>query len=87
MIIEEGCLHIGMTESEISELKKIASGFSRLGRRVEKLGVHIFGGSGTGSLRKNDGTDKAVIIAWIDGIYDGGDGACREGEDGILRGE
>lgn len=87
MIIEESCEYIGMTDDEMKELKNIASGFSSLGRRAEKLGVHVFGGSGSGSLRIGDGTNRAVILAWIDGIYDGGDGACREDENGILRGE
>ena len=87
MIIEESCLYLDMTDVEVAELKKIAAGFSRYGRRAEKLGIHVFAGSGTGSLRMSDGTDRAIILAWLDGIYDGGDGACREDENGILRGE
>ena len=71
------------------EVQRIANGLSRYARQAEKLGLTIFGGgSGSGSLRFFDDPDKgALIVAWLDGMYDGGDGAEESHQDGLTRGE
>ena len=58
-------------------------------RHAKKLGIYVFGGSGTGTLRIHlDDGKTALILANLDGCYyDGGDGGCRPDEDGLLRGE
>ena len=72
------------------EVERIAKGLSRYGRQAEKLGITIFGGSGNGSLRIHDSkelTARPLVLAQIDGDVDGGDGACDDIEDGLMRGE
>jgi hypothetical protein len=89
MIYKNACEYFEMTDEEIAEVKKIAAGLSRLGKKAEKMGLKIFGGSGSGTLRKDDGTNSPVILADLSGasVWDGGDGAEMEDENGILRGE
>lgn len=71
---------------EPAEVVRISRGLSRYAREAERLGLTIFGGS-TGSLRFDDGGDGALILADLDGCFDGGDGAYRHGADGLKRGE
>ena len=70
--------------------KKVAS----IARRIERaaleayeLGICIFGGSGNGSLRFDDHYGRPLILVHMEGCFDGGDGAEREDETGLLRGE
>lgn len=72
--------------------KKIASIARRLERaavEAQELGITIFGGSGGGSLRIHvEGLEeRPLILAEMDGHFDGGDGACREDAHGLIRGE
>lgn len=72
------------------EVERIAKGLSRYGRQADKLGIMIFGGSGSGSLRIHDSKGleaRPLVLANIDGRVDGGDGACDDAEDGLMRGE
>lgn len=71
-----------------AEVERIARGLSRYARQAEKLGITIFGGS-SGTLRFADRLDNDgdLILASLDGTYDGGDGAYRPDTDGLLRGE
>jgi len=65
-------------------VKKMAKLLERAGKMSEALGVTIFGGSGSGSLRSDD----LILCRIYSGHWDGGDGA--EGlpsPDGLLRGE
>jgi hypothetical protein len=74
----------------LKDIERISKGLSRYGRQAEKLGITIFGGSGTGTLRIHDANEvegRALVLANIDGDYDGGDGSEREDEDGLIRGE
>ncbi|GLF10542.1 hypothetical protein [Pseudomonas aeruginosa] len=80
---DDECHAAGVDPAEVA---RIARGLSRYARVAERLGLVIFGGS-TGSLRFNDGGDGALILASLDGDYDGGDGACGPGADGLMRGE
>ncbi|MCD8475432.1 MAG: hypothetical protein LRY40_01555 [Shewanella fodinae] len=74
-------------ELDHKEVKRIAAGLSRYAKQAEVLGLTIFGGSGTGTLRFNDNSGFGpLIVAELDGLFSGGDGAALE-EDGLLRGE
>jgi hypothetical protein len=77
------CAAAGLDPQEVG---KIAVGLSRYACAAQKLGLTIFGG-GSGTLRFDDGSGKALIVADLDGYFDGGDGATREDADGLLRGE
>lgn len=84
MIFHDECHAAGLDPKEV---RKIADGLSRYARQAEKLGICIFGGSGTGSLRFKDGEDGSLVIADLDGHFDGGDGSQDIAPDGLMRGE
>lgn len=73
------------------KIRSIARRLSSAGRDARALGVTIFGGSGSGTLRihqnPGDSTVGALVLADLDGQYDGGDGGCVARADGLLRGE
>lgn len=73
------------------KVRRLAMRLSRAGRDAHKMGITIFGGSGSGSLRihdkPHDVQGKALVLAELDGRFDGGDGGCCESEDGLMRGE
>jgi hypothetical protein len=83
-LIEE-CEAAGLDPKEV---RRIANGLSRYGKQAKELGLTIFGGSGSGSLRFRDDPEKgALIVARLDGMYDGGDGGEEDHHDGLSRGE
>lgn len=70
------------------EVEKIAKGLSRYAKQAEKLGLTIFGGSGSGSLRIADDTGFGeLVVGELEGRFDGGDGATSFHQDGLQRGE
>jgi len=70
------------------EVRRIANGLSRYAKEAQALGITVFGGSGGGSLRFNDGGPGSLLVAEIEGDFDGGDGAADTASiDGLLRGE
>jgi len=70
---EAECEKAGLSEKEV---EKIAKGLSRYALMAKKLGLGIFGGSGSGTLRYSDDSDSGpLIVAGLDGDFDGGDGA------------
>lgn len=89
MILEDECDRADLDH------KKVASIVRRLERAAadaKALGLTIFGGSGSGSLRwHGDGNDYrqgALVVAHIRGQnFDGGDGAEHQDEMGLTRGE
>ena len=83
---EQECEAAGLN---VRAIEKVAREFDIAGRHAKKLGIYVFGGSGTGTLRIHlDDGKTALILANLDGCYyDGGDGGCRPDEDGLLRGE
>ena len=84
-INERECEAAGLDPKEVA---RISRGISRYAKEARKLGLSIFGGSGTGTLRCQSGSHEgALVVADLQGDFDGGDGACREDEDGLLRGE
>ena len=84
-INENECDEAGLSHDEVT---KIAKGVSRYALMAQKLGLGIFGGSSAGTLRFYENPDSPpLIIASLDGDFDGGDGAVRIDDDGLLRGE
>ncbi|MGX1201255.1 hypothetical protein [Marinobacter sp. MBR-105] len=72
---------------DAKEVERIAKGISRYAKQAEALGIQIFGGTGSGSLRFNDGGPGKLIVAHVDGEFDGGDGGSVSSNDGLERGE
>jgi hypothetical protein len=73
---------------DIADVERIAKGISRYAKEAKKYGICVFSGSGDGTLRFNDGGNGSLILADLDGDFDGGDGATKEDdEDGLMRGE
>jgi len=69
------------------KIKRIAQRLSKCGKELNAMGLEVFGGSGIGTIRQSANGDGSLILAYLDGIFDGGDGAAIEGNDGLLRGE
>jgi hypothetical protein len=73
----------------------------RLARRIEKcakecqaLGITIFGGAHSGDLRADEANrgarrvnERQLILAHMEGAWDGGDGGSNQDENGLQRGE
>ena len=85
-INKQECIFAGLNPKEVED---IAKNLSRWAKKAEKLGIIIFGGSGSGTLRYDDGKAQGqeLIIANLDGIFDGGAGYPIEDENGLMRGE
>lgn len=83
-INESECEAAGLCPKEVN---RIASGLSRYAKQAEKMGLCIFGGAGAGSIRFNDRGPGSLVVAELDGDFDGGDGGTEEDENGLLRGE
>ncbi len=83
MVNEDACEAAGL---DIPTVTSIARRLSRAARDARALGLVIFGGAGTGTLRYNDGEGR-LIIASLDGDFDGGDGATHHDAQGLERGE
>lgn len=70
------------------EVERIAKGISRYARQAAALGIQIFGGGAySGSLRFPEDGKGALVLADLDGTFEGGDGATDWDNDGLLRGE
>jgi flagellin-like hook-associated protein FlgL len=78
------CIAAGLDPKEIN---RIAAGITRYALQAQALGVQVFGGTGTGSLRFDDSRPGRLILAELDGDFDGGDGGERPSSDGLRRGE
>lgn len=78
------CEAAGLDEKEV---KRIAAGISRYAKQAREFGIGVFGGSGRGTLTFRDGGEGKLILTYLDGYFDGGDGAERRDECGLLRGE
>lgn len=83
-INEDECLAAGLDPKEVA---RIARGLSRYAKQAEALGIEIFGGTGTGSLRADDNSPGRLVLAELDGYFDGGDGGQHQDDEGLLRGE
>lgn len=78
----------GLDEKKVAS---IARRLSKVAKEADTMGITIFGGSGSGSLRiynSDDGIEaRPLVLAELDGHFDGGGGACWKDEEGCLRGE
>jgi len=83
-VSHEECKAAGL---DAKDVERIAKGLSRYARQADALGLAIFGGNGTGTLRYDDGGPGRLIVADIDGHVDGGDGGTSRSSDGLSRGE
>ena len=84
-INKKECLKAGL---DIKKVASIARKLSKAGKEAAEIGLCIFGGSGTGTLRYDEANRKGnLIVGCIDGDYDGGDGAQYDWGDEYLRGE
>jgi hypothetical protein len=80
---------VNTRECEVAgaDLFLVASIVRRLSRAAmdaKRLGLHVFGGSGHGTLRTHA---ERLVVADLDGLFDGGDGATHVEPDGLMRGE
>jgi hypothetical protein len=76
------CEAAGLDPAVVARLAKL---LDRAGKEAARLGLTVFGGSGSGSLRHGA---TGLIVAYIPhGHWDGGDGAEQTGEDGLRYGE
>lgn len=73
---EDSCLAAGVDPKKVDALAKK---LSRLASEVEAMGLYIFGGSGSGSLRTVKTYEHGqIVVANLDvNIWDGGDGGVR----------
>lgn len=85
IINEVECGAAGVSAARV---RQIATLLERAGRMAHRSGLTVFGGSGSGDLRARVGNDdRPLILATFDGNFDGGDGACRTDDSGLMRGE
>jgi uridylate kinase len=86
MVNDDECRAAGI---DIKKVESMARRLRRLSREMNELGIVLFGGSGSGSLRFDDGSGKGrLVIAEVGTTaFDGGDGAIALDGAGLLRGE
>jgi len=68
------------------KVESISRRISRAARDANAMGMIIFGGN-SGDLRYDDGNGGYLIVASLDGRFDGGDGGACHDDLGLLRGE
>lgn len=87
---ERECERAGLDQRKVASLVRRLNAAAK---DAKAMGLTIFGGSGTGSLRWRDPYDNdayrgPLVVAFLaGGNFDGGDGACAEDELGLMRGE
>ena len=86
---DEECKAAGIDPQKI---ERLGGRIERAARELSKMGVTIFGGSGSGSLRYSDkyrDERGALILCQLyGGDWDGGDGGCGPNKhDDFERGE
>ncbi len=91
IINEDEILAAGFNEAELKRITSIARRISKAAKEAHKMGIEVFGGTSHGTLRFNDdkgpSPSSGLILADLDGCFDGGCGATCEDEHGLLRGE
>ena len=84
-IHEDECKAAG---KDVKAIKSVARKLYSISKEMDRLGVYVFGGSGSGTVRFNDGKGGPLVLAHCGQGFDGGDGACDDnGPDGLMRGE
>jgi hypothetical protein len=90
IVLEEECAFARLDAQRVAS---IARRISRAAEEARAMGLSVFGGSGNGTLRwhaeHGNGpiTQGALVVAHLDGSFDGGDGAEHQDELGLTRGE
>lgn len=89
MIYENGCEVAGVDPKRVASISRR---LAKAGAEARAMGLLVFGGSGTGSLRwfeeRGDIRSGGVVVSEFGGgIWDGGDGATHHDMHGLLRGE
>lgn len=86
MLMEDECRAAGVDPKAVAA---IARRIERAAKDANRLGLKIFGGSGSGDIRTsaNSISDRPLILAQMEGPWDGGDGGASTDGDGLLRGE
>lgn len=78
---------------DVAQVKRLAARLQRIAIDCQRLGITIFGGSGSGDLRAQEANrshgihDRMLILASIGGPFDGGDGGSSPDENDLMRGE
>ena len=88
-VYTDECEFAGLDPKKVAS---IARRISRAAQEARALGITVFGGSGSGTLRwhaeYSDRNDQGpIVLAELDGCFDGGDGSTHTDADGFLRGE
>lgn len=83
---EEECIAAGLDPAAV---KRLARRLEKAAKDATKLGLMVFGGAGSGSLRTLEVDDKhrSLIVAFMEGSWSGGDGAEKVDENGLICGE
>ena len=90
IINEDECKAAGFDKNDINEIRRIANGLARYSKKANDLGLAIFGGTSSLSLRFDDYSSEegALIISDVhSGDISGGDGGTSPDSNGLLRGE
>lgn len=85
-LMEDECRAAGIDPKAVAA---IARRLERAAKDASRLGLRVFGGSGGGDLRTNSQSvhERPLILAQMNGSWDGGDGSASDDEEGLLRGE
>jgi hypothetical protein len=67
---EDKCVELGIDPKRV---RSITRRISKAAMDAHSIGLTVFGGSGTGSLRIS-GRGISGTVADLDGVFDGGDG-------------
>lgn len=87
---EDECARAGLDPKKVAS---IARRIAAAAKDAKDLGLTVFGGSGSGSLRWHDPMSNnprlgpLVVAHMPGGNFDGGDGAEHPDEYGLMRGE
>lgn len=83
LVKEDECDAAGL---DIDQVTSIAKGLSCNARKAQALGLTVFGDNGTGLLRYDDASAEGpLIVASLDGSFDGGDAGTYLDCDGLER--
>ena len=82
-VLETECEHAGLDPRKVMAIARRLAAASEC---AKDMGLTVFGGSGNGSLRFNDGHQRPLVVAYCGQNFDGGDGACND-DTGLMRGE
>lgn len=83
-LYRDECLAAGL---DYKAVRKLANDLSAIGRRARAMGITIFGNSGSGVLIGEDGDPirGQLVLAEVDGMFDGGDNTPQFDEEGLQR--